>query len=288
MPIDVGHWRRALGALFVAGCISAPAASAEPAVAGRHMVAAANPLAAEAGRKILRAGGSALDAAIVVQMALNVVEPQSSGIGGGAFLLYYDAGADKVFAYDGRETAPAAVTEDLFLDEGGGPMKFFDAAVGGRAVGVPGVLRMLELAHAAHGVLPWAAAFESAISLAEDGFEVSLRLASLIGRDDYLNLDGNARQAFYRPDGTPRRTGDIFRNTALAATMRTIARDGADAFYSGPIARDIASAVRGAPGNPGVMTPSDLAAYRAKSRDPICRTYRAHRVCVMPPRRLAV
>ena len=283
MPIDVGHWRRALGALFVAGCISAPAASAEPAVAGRHMVAAANPLAAEAGRKILRAGGSALDAAIVVQMALNVVEPQSSGIGGGAFLLYYDAGADKVFAYDGRETAPAAVTEDLFLDEGGGPMKFFDAAVGGRAVGVPGVLRMLELAHAAHGVLPWAAAFESAISLAEDGFEVSLRLASLIGRDDYLNLDGNARQAFYRPDGTPRRTGDIFRNTALAATMRTIARDGADAFYSGPIAHDIASAVRGAPGNPGVMTPSDLAAYRAKSRDPICRTYRAHRVCVMPP-----
>ena len=269
--------------LVALACFLAPAASADPVVAQRHMVVAANAHAAEAGREILRAGGSAMDVAIAVQMVLNVVEPQSSGIGGGAFLLYYDAQADEVFAYDGRETAPAAVTEDLFLNEDGTPMRFFDAAVGGRAVGVPGVLRMLEMAHAAHGVRPWAGLFEPAIRLAQDGFPISPRLAALIARDKYLSLNENALQIFFRAYGAPRSAGDILRNAKLAATLRTIAQNGADAFYTGPIARDIATIVREARGNPGLLTTQDLATYQARSRAPVCRPYRAYRVCGMPP-----
>ena len=188
-----------------------------------------------------------------------------------------------MFAYDGRETAPAAVTEDLFLDDEGVPMRFFDAAVGGRAVGVPGVLRMLEMAHAAHGALPWSAAFERAISLAQDGFEISPRLASLVALDKFLGLNDNARQLFFRDYGTPRTAGETLRNARLAATLRTIAKDGADAFYTGPIADDIAAAVRGHIGNPGVLTPADIAGYRAPSRTPLCRPYRTYEVCGMPP-----
>jgi gamma-glutamyltranspeptidase/glutathione hydrolase len=247
------------------------------------MVAAANPHASRAGLEVLRQGGSALDAAIAVQMVLNVVEPQSSGIGGGAFLLYYEAATRTVFAYDGRETAPAAASEDLFFGPDGEPMKFFDAVVGGRAVGVPGVLRMLDLAHSRHGKLPWAGLFGPAIAIAENGFEVSPRLNKLITGDRFLNTFATARDYFYRPDGTPRQVGDLLINRPLANTFKRIAEGGADAFYAGPIAADIANAVRGVTANPGLLTVGDLAGYEAKAREPVCLGYRDWRVCGMPP-----
>ncbi|WP_119461243.1 gamma-glutamyltransferase [Rhodospirillaceae bacterium SYSU D60014] len=251
--------------------------------AERQMVAAANPLAAAAGLEILRAGGSAVDAAIAVQMVLNLVEPQSSGIGGGGFLLHFDADADRVTTYDGRETAPAAATPSLFLTAEGEPMAFFDAVVGGRSVGVPGVLRMLEAAHRDHGRLPWPRLFEPAIRLAERGFPVSPRLNALIAADEHLQTFPTAAAYFYDAEGEPLPVGSILRNPALAETLRRVAAGGADAFYSGPIARDIVAAVRTAPGNPGRLTEADLAGYEAKRRTPLCRPYREWRVCGMPP-----
>lgn len=262
---------------------SARPITAQPVKAETQMVAAANPHASRAGLGVLRRGGSALDAAVAVQMVLNVVEPQSSGIGGGAFLLYYDAATRTVFAYDGRETAPAAASEDLFFGPQGKPMKFFDAVVGGRAVGVPGVLRMLDLAHSRHGKLPWGELFGPAVALAEGGFEVSPRLNKLITGDRFLNTLAAAREYFYRPDGTPRHVGELLRNPALADTFQRIAEGGSDAFYTGPIAADIVSAVQGVPTNPGRLTVKDLAAYQAKVREPVCRDYRDSHVCGMPP-----
>ncbi len=246
------------------------------------MVAAANPLAAEAGRDILRAGGSAIDAAIATSLVLNLVEPQSSGIGGGAFLLHYDGKSGDVTAYDGRETAPAAVGPDLFLRPDGEPMGFWEAVVGGRSVGVPGLVRMFERAHKAHGRLPWATLFEPAIRLAEEGFAVSPRLNALIAADTYLKSDPAAAAYFYEPGGAPLAVGTRLRNPAFAETLRRIARDGADAFYSGPVAEAIVAAVQGA-ANPGSLGLADLAGYEAKQRDPVCAPYRAWRVCGMPP-----
>lgn len=277
-------WAASLGlTLVVALMVSAPQANAQAVTAKAQMVAAANPHASRAGLEVLRRGGSAIDAAVTVQMVLNVVEPQSSGIGGGAFLLYYEAATKTVFAYDGRETAPAAASEDLFFGPDGEPMKFFDAVVGGRAVGTPGVLRMLDLAHGRHGELPWADLFTPAITLAQDGFEVSPRLNKLIAGDKHLNTFAASREYFYRPDGTPRQVGDLLINRPLADTFRRIAEGGADAFYTGPIANDIASAVQGVSSNPGLLTVDDLAAYQPKLRKPVCRNYRASRVCGMPP-----
>ena len=257
---------------------------AKPLVtAERQMVVAAHPLAVEAGLATLRAGGSAVDAAIATQMVLTLVEPQSSGIGGGAFLVHYDADTGLLSAYDGRETAPQAATPDLFLDAEGRPMDFAAAMVGGRAVGVPGLLRMLERAHRDHGRLPWELLFRPAIALAERGFPVSPRLAKLIAGDRYLRTYPEAAAYFFTSDGAPLPAGFLRDNPALADTLRRVATRGADAFYEGEIARDIVAAVTGAAGNPGRMALADLAAYRPVIRPPVCGPYRGWRICGMPP-----
>jgi gamma-glutamyltranspeptidase/glutathione hydrolase len=252
------------------------------AQAAEFMVAAANPHAARAGIEILRAGGSAVDAAIAVQMVLNLVEPQSSGIGGGAFLLHWDGAAKKISAYDGRETAPAAARPDRFLRPDGTPIGIGDAIASGRSVGVPGMLRLLELAHARHGRLPWKRLFEPAIRLAEEGFAVSARLHRLIAADPLLRGHPAARAYFYLPDGSALPVGHRLKNPLFAAVLRRVADEGPDAFYLGEIARDTVAAVAGVP-RPGDITEGDLAAYRALEREAICGGYRAYRVCGMPP-----
>jgi gamma-glutamyltranspeptidase/glutathione hydrolase len=249
----------------------------------RQMIAAANPYAAQAGLDMLARGGGAVDAAIAAQLVLNLVEPQSSGIGGGGFMLSYDARDGSVIAYDGRETAPAAVTPTLFLDSDGAPLKFFDAVIGGRAVGVPGLLAMLKLAHDRHGKLPWADLFEPAILLAEQGFSLSPRLHKLIGKARGLNRYATARSYFFTADGLPKPVGTRLANPAFAATLRAIADGGAVAFYQGDIAADMVAAVRAAADNPGLMSLADLAAYDAKPRQPVCADYRRWRVCGMGP-----
>jgi gamma-glutamyltranspeptidase / glutathione hydrolase len=246
----------------------------------REMVVAANPQAVEAGMKVLERGGSAVDAAIVVQLVLNVVEPQSSGIGGGAFMLFHNGRSGLLTAYDGRETAPAAAKPDRFLDAAGKPLAFHQAVVGGRSVGVPGLLRMLELAHKQYGKLPWAQLFEPAIALAESGFAVSPRLHAELAGDRYLTQE-RAKAYFYNRDGTPVAAGQTLRNPAFAQTLKRIAAGGADAFYEGDIARDIVETVDRA-ANPGDMTERDVANYRAKVREPVCGRYRAYRICGVP------
>lgn len=247
------------------------------------MVAAANPLAVEAGVGMLRAGGSALDAAIAAQLVLGLVEPQSSGIGGGAFLLHYSAEDGRLQAFDGRETAPQAADSELFLDDKGEAMGFWDAVVGGRSVGTPGLFRMLELAHEQHGELAWPQLFMPAISLAEEGFEISPRLAGLIAADSFLDRYPETRSYFLMPDGTPKQEGTLLRNPAYADTLRQVAEDGAKVFYEGPIAADIVAAVQGAEDNPGLLSLEDMAAYEAKEREVLCGSYRDHQVCGMPP-----
>ena len=254
-----------------------------PAAAQRQMIAAAHPLAAEAGLAMLRRGGSAVDAAVAAQMVLTLVEPQSSGIGGGALLLYWDAASRGIEAWDGREAAPAAARGDLFLRDGA-PLGFHAAAVGGRAVGVPGTVAMLEAAHRARGKLPWAELFAPAIALAEQGFAVSPRLAGEIA-DEAARLarDPASRGYFLGPDGAPLPAGTVLRNPALAETLRAIAAQGAVALQRGPIAADIVAAVRNHADNPGVMTEADLAAYAPRRRDAVCAPYRQWRVCGFPP-----
>ena len=248
-----------------------------------YMVVAAHPLAVDAGLKMLDAGGSATDAAIAVQMVLNLVEPQSSGLGGGAFMLHFDAKKDSVSAYDGREVAPMGATPELFLDKEGKPIRYFNAVVGGRSVGVPGVLRMLELAHVRHGKLPWAKLFEPAIALAETGFPMSLRTHAQIARDTALKADAGARAYFYLPDGAPKAAGTMLKNPALALVLKRVAREGGDAFYLGDIARDISAAVRNHPTNPGTLSAQDLRDYRARTTEPVCGKYRAYKLCGVPP-----
>ncbi len=251
----------------------------------KFAVAAANPLATDAGYQVLKAGGSAVDAAIAVQMVLALVEPQSSGLGGGAFMLHFDGKA--IEAYDGRETAPAAADERLFLGADGKPLPFYEAVVGGRSVGVPGTVRMLELAHQQHGKLPWARLFEPAITLAEGGFKVSARLNGLLASEKYLRNDPVAAAYFYRPDGTPRAVGETLRNPELAQVLRAIASNGSKAMLEGDVAKAIVAKVQGHPTNPGKLSLQDLAAYKAIKRDPLCFDYRAQarefRVCGMPP-----
>ena len=248
-----------------------------------YMVVAAHPLAVDAGLKMLDAGGSATDAAIAVQMVLNLVEPQSSGLGGGAFMLHFDAMKDSVSAYDGREVAPMGATPELFLDKDGKPIRYFNAVVGGRSVGVPGVLRMLELAHARHGKLPWSTLFEPAIALSEAGFPMSMRTHAQIARDTALKTDANARAYFYLPDGAAKPVGTILKNPELAEVMKRIAREGGDAFYLGAIARDISAAVRNHPTNPGTLSEQDLRDYRARTTRPVCGNYRTYKLCGVPP-----
>lgn len=250
--------------------------------ARRHMIATANPHASAAGLEILGAGGSALDAAIAAQLVLNLVEPQSSGVGGGAFLLYWDAAARRMSAYDGREAAPAAARPERFLGADGKPIPFAAAVGSGRSVGVPGLLRVLELAHARHGTLTWARLFEPAIRLATEGFEVSPRLHQLIATDPLLLSSDSARAYFFTAGGEPLPVGHVLRNPALAEVLRRVAAQGADAFYHGEIARDIVAAVAKHV-RPGDLTEQDLAGYRALAREPLCGRYRAHRICGMPP-----
>lgn len=251
----------------------------------KFAVAAANPLATDAGYQILKAGGSAIDAAIAVQMVLTLVEPQSSGIGGGAFLMHFDG--SKVEAFDGRETAPAAADEKLFMGADGKPMPFYDGVVGGRSVGTPGIVRMLEMAHQQNGKLPWAQLFVPAIQLAENGFRVSARLATLLKDEKYLKNDPVAAAYFYKPDGTPVDSGSLLRNPALAEVLRQISLKGASAFLEGPVAQAIVNKVQSHPTNPGKLALGDLAGYRAQKRDPICSDYSAtgktYRICGMPP-----
>lgn len=247
----------------------------------RQAIVAAHPLAADAGAQILLAGGSALDAVVAAQFVLGLVEPQSSGIGGGAFLMLWDGHA--LQAWDGRETAPAAATESLFLDHQGKPLPFTDALVGGRAVGVPGVLRMLEAAHRTQGRLPWAKLFEPAIALAENGFPISQRLHLQLESDPFLRRDSVARELFYAADGHALAPGVVVRNPEYAALLREVAAHGADAFYQGPTSQAIVAAVRRHPANPGLLSEADLAGYKPVKRDAMCTDWGARRVCGMPP-----
>jgi gamma-glutamyltranspeptidase/glutathione hydrolase len=249
--------------------------------ARKYMVAAANPLAVEAGYEMLKQGGSAIDAGIATQLVLTLVEPQSSGIGGGAFLMYYDG--KKVQAFDGRETAPSKADEHLFQRPDGTPLSRTEGIVGGRSTGAPGVLRMMALAHRQHGKLPWKTLFGPAIRLSENGFKVSPRLNQLLAGDAYISRDPAARAYFFAPDGKPWPVGHLLKNPELARTLREIAEGGADVFYTGRIARDIEAKVKGHPTNPGLLTAADIAAYQPKLREPVCNDYRAYTVCGMPP-----
>ncbi len=252
--------------------------------AGKYMVTAANPLAVEAGAAVLEAGGTAADAMIAVQLVLNLVEPQSSGIGGGAFALYYDGAAGQLTAYDGRETAPMEAGEDLFLDASGETVGFWDAVVGGRSVGTPGTVALMAEIHKRHGVAAWADLFKPAIELAENGFEVSPRLAGMLTGTgaERLATYATARDYFF-PNGTPLAAGELLKNPDFGETLRAIAAGGQAAFYNGPIAADIVAAVRGASGNPGLLAAADMEAYRVIMRQPVCHSYHENTVCGMGP-----
>ena len=295
-----GAYFAALSAAVLAACgttsavkIAAPAQpegssgyTAKPGWATKKFaVAAANPLATDAGYQVLKAGGSAIDAAIAVQMVLTLVEPQSSGIGGGAFLLHSAGG--KVEAFDGRETAPMAADEKLFLGADGKPLPFYEGVVGGRSVGVPGTVKMLEMAHREHGKLAWAQLFVPAIQLAENGFKVSARLGTLLKDEKYLKADPVAAAYFYKADGSPVDVGSTLKNPALADVLRQIASGGSNALMTGKVAQSIVAKVQNHPNNPGKLAMSDLAGYQAKKRDPICSDYSArsktYLLCGMPP-----
>ena len=294
MPISPSLLTPLLLSLALAACAPSQKATLPPAPeagsgyriglvaseAQRQIAAAANPLAAEAGREILRQGGSAIDAAIAMQAVLTLVEPQSSGIGGGAFLLYWDG--RQVQAYDGREAAPARATEGLFLRPDGTPMAFEEARIGGRSVGVPGVLRALELAHRDHGRLAWQSLFAPAIRLAREGFPLSPRLHNQLLHDPFLRGSPAMVALYLDPRGKVKPVGTLLRNPELADTLVLIAKEGANALYRGDIAQAIATAVQQSP-NPGSLSLQDLTSYRAKPRTPLCSDYKRWRVCGMPP-----
>jgi len=243
-------------------------------------VAAANPLATDAGYQVLKAGGNAIDAAVAVQMVLTLVEPQSSGIGGGAFLMHFD-GAD-VQAYDGRETAPAAVTGELFMEDGE-PLPFMEAVASGLSVGVPGTLRMLEQAHAEHGQLAWQELFTPAITLAEEGFAVSQRLHTSLANDEYLRENDLAQAFYYSADGEPLEVGTTLKNPALAAILRRIAEEGSAAFYEGEVAEDLVEQVQSHPVRPGKISLDDISGYQSLEREPLCTPWQQWEVCGFPP-----
>ncbi len=253
----------------------------EVAHATQFMVSTANPLATRAGVQILDAGGSAADAAIAAQLVLGLVEPQSSGIGGGGFMVVYDSDQSALATYDARETAPAEANARRFQHDGK-VMPFGNAVNSGLSVGVPGLLKGLAMMHEAHGRLPWADLFTPAITLAEQGFAVSPRLHGLVARSSSLPNSDSARDYFYRHKGHAKPVGHVQTNPALAAVYRQVARDGADVFYTGPIAQDIVKAVR-AHTRPGDLSLSDMAHYRAIRRDAVCAPYRAYELCGMGP-----
>ena len=250
----------------------------------KFAVAAANPLATDAGYQVLKAGGNAIDAAVAVQMVLSLVEPQSSGIGGGAFLLH--SSGRELVAWDGRETAPAAATEKLFIGADGKPMPFYDGVVGGRSVGVPGTVRMLEQAHRAHGRLPWAQLIQPAIQLAEQGFQVSPRLNTMLANEKHLMMDPVAARYFYDTAGKPWPVGHVLKNRELAEVLKGIAARGSAALLQGPVAQAIVDKVT-RHANPGKLTLADLANYQPKRRAPLCHDLAAAgktvEVCGFPP-----
>ena len=258
---------------------------AKKAVHGtKFMVAAANPYASKAGFDILAKGGSAVDAAIAVQLVLTLVEPQSSGIGGGTFMLHWDNKKHNMTTFDGRETAPSAATSELFLDKQGKPLRWIDAVVGGRSVGVPGMLATFKKSHDQYGKLPWATLFEQAITLAENGFVVSPRLEKLLG----MNFNPGIHKLpeinqYFFPNGKSVKAGELLVNKKLAKVYRAIAKDGIDVFYQGWIARKIIEAVQNSPISPGLLSMKDLASYQVKERAPVCGNYRQYNVCGMAP-----
>ncbi len=254
-----------------------------PVSAENWMVAAANPLAVEAGSDVLRQGGTAADAMVAVQTVLGLVEPQSSGLGGGAFLVWYDAASGEITTLDGRETAPLNITPTLFQDDAGEPLEFFDAVVGGLSVGTPGTPKLMEDAHRRWGKANWADLMTPAITLATDGFTVSPRLANAIGESAESLQRFPATAEYFFPDGTALGEGDTLTNPAYADTLQQIASQGTDAFYTGAIAEDIAATVRNAEGNPGRLSTMDLALYDVVERDPVCVPYRTYEVCGMGP-----
>ena len=258
-------------------------AARQPVEATNWMVAAANPWAVQAGADVLAQGGTAADALVAVQAMLGLVEPQSSGIGGGAFLIYYDAASGTLTTLDGRETAPLAATPQLFQDASGEPLKFFDAVVGGRSVGTPGTPALMEAAHTRWGTLTWADLFAPAIQLARDGFPASPRLAGLIEADQDRLSRFETTADYFLPEGQPLAVGDMLVNDAYADTLKAIAFQGVEAFYTGEIAQDIVDTVQNAQGNPGVLSTLDLGIYTVKERPAVCATYRAHDVCGMGP-----
>ena len=259
--------------------------SAEEVVeAQRFMIVTANGHATAAGAEMLRRGGSAVDAMVAAQFVLNLVEPQSSGIGGGAFLLYWDAKSRKLTSFDGRETAPMAAGPDLFLKPDGSPMAFEDAVPGGRSVGVPGTLALLELVHRRFGRVSWADLVEPAAALAEGGFEISPRLAGAIADSSaMLGRFPAARAYFLGADGAPRAAGTMLRNPEFAQTLHAIASEGSAPLYRGRLGDAVVAAVREAPSNPGLLAAADLARYRVVEREPVCGEYRIYRVCGMGP-----
>jgi gamma-glutamyltranspeptidase/glutathione hydrolase len=249
---------------------------------GQPWVAAANPLAVDAGLEILAHGGKAVDAAVAVQTMLGLVEPQSSGIAGGAFLMYYDARTGKLTAFDGREKAPAGARPDMFLDEHGKPLSYVEAVRSGRSTGVPGVMAMLWSAHHKFGALPWKELFQPAIRSASQGFKVPARLAMFLGEGSPFPPTNEVRNLFSRSDGDVLEEGDVFQNPQYAHSLEAIAREGLHALYEGELADDIVHATHQSP-LPGTMTPKDLATYRAETTPPLCRPYRGYSVCVPPP-----
>lgn len=259
------------------------AAAPKSATSRNWMVTAANPLAAEAGAQMLRAGGNAVDAMVAVQLMLGLVEPQSSGLGGGGFLVYWDAATRTLTSFDGRETAPRAATPTLFQNAQGQPLAFIEAVIGGRSVGTPGTPALLETVHRRYGRLSWETLFAPALARAENGFAVSPRLAGLIAGDvDTLARDPAAKAYFLDAAGAPLTAGTVLRNPAYAQTLRTLRDGGAAAFYDGALATAIVAAVRGA-ANPGLLDEEDLADYRVKERAPVCGAYRGLEVCGMGP-----
>jgi len=282
------QYRRLLACLalaLLAACQHAPRPSPVTAATSPALpagVIAANPLAVDAGVAVLRAGGSAVDAAVAVQAALGLVEPKSSGLGGGAFLMYYDGKTGKVTDFDGRETAPAGATPDMFVRDDGKPLSFFDAVTSGRSTGAPGAIAMLGLAHQRYGHLPWKDLFGTAARAAADGFTVPQRMGRFINGTFPQAQLPDAKLLFSRADGTPAQPGDVIRNPAYAATLRTLAVRGPRALLEGPLAEQIAARTHAEP-RPGTLTPQDLAGYRPQEAAPVCRPYRVYVVCVPPP-----
>lgn len=265
-----------IAAVFFAGIATADT------LPSKHVIVTSHKLATDAGLEMLRKGGSAVDAAIAAQLVMGLVEPQSSGIGGGAFLVHWNAKKKKLETYDGRETAPKSVTPNLFIGPDGKPLGYVEAVVGGRSVGVPGAIAVLALAHKEQGRLPWADLFKPAIAIAENGFEISPRLAQAIARDPALPQLPDAA-AYFVPGGKKLEHGAIIKNKAYADTLRLIADKGADGFYRGPVAEAIVNAVKNAPRGAVDLTLEDIAGYKAKKRVPICGTYRAYKICGMGP-----